>query len=159
MKQHAPVEEEIERLFRPFAEKMEKNGLTPLVIDTFRQYYALLARGETGLVSNADIEPIEEGEICDVEKLTGLKEAGQAAVEKLVVIKLNGGLGTSMGLSQAKSLLEVKNGRRFLDIIATQILTYRHKHGVRLPVVFMNSFSTEADTLEALAPYNDLPAR
>jgi UDP-N-acetylglucosamine pyrophosphorylase len=37
------------------------------------------------------------------------------------VIKLNGGLGTSMGLEKAKSLLVVKDGKTFLDLIAEQV--------------------------------------
>ena len=150
-------ENQIEGKFQPFAEKMEKNGLSPVVIDTFRHYYTLLVEGGTGLITKTDIDPVQEGEIADVEKLSGLAEAGRGALEKLVVIKLNGGLGTSMGLSRAKTLLEVRNGLSFLDIIARQILSYRRTHGIRLPVVLMNSFSTEADTLEALAPYHDLP--
>jgi hypothetical protein len=39
------------------------------------------------------------------------------------VLKLNGGLGTSMGLEKAKSLLEVKDGKTFLDLIAEQVST------------------------------------
>jgi len=151
------LETKIAKQFQPFAEKMEKSGLAPTVIDTFRHYYGLLVQGETGLITRGDIDPVREGEIADAEKLTGLTEAGRRALEKLVVIKLNGGLGTSMGLSRTKSLLEVRNGLSFLDIISRQILSYRHKQGVRLPVIFMNSFNTETDTLEALAPYDDLP--
>jgi len=143
--------------FQPFAEKMEKNGVAPMVIDTFGHYYGLLVQGETGLMTKADIDPVHEGQVADAEMLSGLTEAGRRALEKLVVIKLNGGLGTSMGLSRTKSLLEVRNGLSFLDIVSRQILSYRRKHGVRLPVVFMNSFNTETDTLEALAPYDDLP--
>ncbi|MBW2021087.1 MAG: UTP--glucose-1-phosphate uridylyltransferase [Deltaproteobacteria bacterium] len=154
--EHNQLESKIAIQFQPFAEKMEKNGLRPMVIDTFRHYYALLVKGETGLITRADIDPVHEGEIADAEKLSGLTEAGRAALEKLVVIKLNGGLGTSMGLSGAKSLLEVKDGLTFLDIIARQILTYRRKRGVKLPLVLMNSFNTEADTQEALSSYRDL---
>jgi UTP--glucose-1-phosphate uridylyltransferase len=151
------LETKIAKQFQPFAEKMGKNGLAPMVIDAFRHYYGLLVRGETGLITKGHIDAIREGEIADAEKLTGLTEAGRGALGKLVVIKLNGGLGTSMGLSRTKSLLEVRNGLSFLDIISRQILSYRRKHGARLPVVFMNSFNTETDTLEALAPYDDLP--
>ena len=157
MQSHAPSQREIDDLFQPFSAKMEKNGLAPMVIDAFRHYYGLLVQGETGMITRGDINPVREGEVADVEKLTGLTEAGRRALEKLVVIKLNGGLGTSMGLSRTKSLLEVRNGLSFLDIISRQILSYRRKHGVRLPVVFMNSFNTESDTLEAIAPYEDLP--
>ncbi len=156
MSKRNQIEAKIERQFRPFAEKMEQDGLPPVVIDTFRHYYALLVQGETGLISQADIDPVGENAIADAERLTGVEETGCAALEKLVVIKLNGGLGTSMGLSRAKSLLEVKNGLTFLDITAKQILTHREKHGVHLPIVFMNSFSTKADTLESLASYKGL---
>ena len=41
------------------------------------------------------------------------------------MLRLNGGLGTSMGLSGAKSLLEAKDGLSFLDIIARQVLALR----------------------------------
>ncbi len=146
----------VDKQFQPFAEKMEKDGLPTVVINTFRYYYALLVQGETGLITKKDIDPIRQGEFADAEKLSGLKEVGQAALEELVVIKLNGGLGTSMGLSRAKSLLEVKDGLTFLDIIARQILTHKHKLGVNFPVVFMNCFNTEADTREALSLYGEL---
>jgi UTP--glucose-1-phosphate uridylyltransferase len=149
-------EPQIAKQFQPFAEKMGENGLPPLVINTFRHYYTLLVRGETGLITRAGIDPVQEGEVADAEKLSGLTEAGRAALEKLVVIKLNGGLGTSMGLSRTKSLLEVKNHLAFLDIIARQILTHRRKRGVTLPIVLMNSFNTEADTQEVLSSYKAL---
>jgi UTP--glucose-1-phosphate uridylyltransferase len=149
-------EPQIAKQFQPFAEKMEKDGLPPLVINTFRHYYTLLVRGETGLITRAGIDPAQEGEVADAEKLSGLTEAGRAALEKLVVIKLNGGLGTSMGLSRTKSLLEVKNHLAFLDIIVRQILTHRRKRGVTLPIVLMNSFNTEADTQEVLSSYKAL---
>ncbi len=138
---------------------MSKNGLSPIVIDTFKHYFTLLVQGETGLVSRADIDPVEQGEIADARGLEGLKEAGRAVAEKSVAVKLNGGLGTSMGLSRAKSLLEVKNNLSFLDVIARQVLTYRQENGVKLPVVFMNSFNTETDTLKALGPYEDLAVK
>ena len=156
MNEHNPLETKMAKQFQPFAEKMEKNGLSPVVIDTFRHYYSLLVRGETGLITRADIDPVQEGQVADAEKLSGLTEAGRSALRKLVVIKLNGGLGTSMGLSRTKLLLEVKDGLTFLDIIARQILTHRRKRGVNLPIVLMNSFNTEADTQEALSSYRDL---
>ena len=135
---------------------MGKDGLLPVVIDTFKYYYTLLVRGEAGLISKTDIDPVRKNEIADSEGLTGFDEAGQIALKRLVVIKLNGGLGTSMGLSRAKSLLEVKRGLSFLDVIARQTIVHRKKRKVDFPVVFMNSFNTEADTQEALGPYEGL---
>jgi len=147
---------QVDKLFRPFAEKMQKSGLNPVVIDTFRHYYSLLVAGETGQISKTDIDPVSEGDIADAQGLCGLEEIGQRAAEKTVIIKLNGGLGTSMGLSKTKSLLEVRKGLSFLDITARQVLSCRQRSGGKLPVVFMNSFATEADTLKALSAYKDL---
>ena len=73
------------------------------------------------------------------------------------MIKLNGGLGTSMGMDRAKSLLCVRRGLSFLDIIARQVLHLRKEYDAPLPLIFMNSFRTSADTMAALARYEDLP--
>ena len=74
-----------------------------------------------------------------------------------VMVKLNGGLGTGMGLEKAKSLLELKDGMTFLDFIAKQVGDMRTKFGVPLAFMLMNSFATSADTLEHLSKYADLP--
>jgi UDP-N-acetylglucosamine pyrophosphorylase len=49
----------------------------------------------------------------------------QELLSATAVLKLNGGLGTSMGLEKAKSLLEVKDGKTFLDLIAEQVSSQR----------------------------------
>ena len=76
------------------------------------------------------------------------------AFAKTAFLKLNGGLGTSMGLQCAKSLLPVRRHKarqmRFLDIILGQVLTARTRLNVPLPVTFMNSFRTSDDTMKAL---------
>ena len=83
---------------------------------------------------------------------------GQArdVLGRLVVVKLNGGLGTSMGLSGPKSLLEVKPGTSFLDVLATQVLALRERHGVRLPLVLMNSIDHPDPSLDHLRRYDGL---
>jgi UTP--glucose-1-phosphate uridylyltransferase len=75
---------------------------------------------------------------------------------RLVVVKLNGGLGTSMGLSGPKSLLEVKPGVSFLDVLARQVLALRERHNARLPLVLMNSAVTRDPSLQVLRRYKDL---
>ena len=42
-------------------------------------------------------------------------------LDKLVVLKLNGGLGTSMGCTGPKSLISVRNELTFLDLTVQQI--------------------------------------
>ena len=71
-------------------------------------------------------------------------------VARTVVVKLNGGLGTSMGMTGPKSLVEVKDGLTFLDVAARQVLALRESTGARLPLVLMNSFYTREESLAAL---------
>jgi UDP-N-acetylglucosamine pyrophosphorylase len=89
------------------------------------------------------------------ESLPEPTDAG-ALLKKTVVLKLNGGLGTGMGLDKAKSLLEVTSGNTFLDLIAKQVGTMKGQFQIDLKFMLMNSFSTSKDTLEALSRYPDL---
>jgi UTP--glucose-1-phosphate uridylyltransferase len=135
-------------------EKMLAAGVHPLAIDVFAHHYRQLERGETGMIPESTIEPLEMPSLSDV---AVDDEAGARALRETAVIKLNGGLGTSMGMERAKSLLCVRRGLSFLDIIARQVIHLRKAHDARLPLIFMNSFRTSADTLAALARYDDLP--
>jgi len=108
------------------------------------------------LISREDIVPIEKDDIADMEMLGGFSKEGRLVIKETVIIKLNGGLGTSMGLSKAKSLIEAKNGLTFLDIIARQILSYREKYNVTIPLVLMNSFKTDEDSKKFLNRYPHL---
>ena len=145
---------EMEKRFKPFEERMRSVGLNDIVIETFRHYYSQLLSGGSGFISRVQIDPVDE--IPDVEKLDDYSEVGQNAIKKAVLIKLNGGLGTGMGMEKAKSLLEVKKGLSFLDIIARQVLHVRSTWSCDLPLVLMNSFSTQADSLAALDRYPEL---
>jgi UTP--glucose-1-phosphate uridylyltransferase len=128
-------------------------GVDEVAIDTFAHYYRLLEHGETGMVPESSIEPLDMPTLADAEVPD---EAAAAAIAKTVVIKLNGGLGTSMGMDRAKSLLCVRKGLSFLDIIARQVLHLREQYGVTLPLIFMNSFRTSGDSMAALARYDKL---
>lgn len=132
---------------------MAAADVEPLAIDVFAHYFRLLERGETGMIPESTIEPLDMPSIDDVEVSA---EDGAEALRGTVVIKLNGGLGTSMGMERAKSLLCVRRGLSFLDIIARQVLHLRKEHGAPLPLIFMNSFRTSADTRAVLARYDDL---
>ncbi|HYN71659.1 MAG TPA: UTP--glucose-1-phosphate uridylyltransferase, partial [Nakamurella sp.] len=135
-------------------ELMAADGIHPRAIAVFSHSYEVLASGETGLLAEPDLEPIEElPRLADLD--TDPQEA-RDALAATAVVKLNGGLGTSMGMDKAKSLLVVRPGRSFLDIIAEQILALRAEFGVQLPVVFMNSFRTSDDTLKALSVHPGL---
>lgn len=134
--------------------KMAKAGVDQIAIDVFGHYYRELAAGATGLIREDDIRPLDEPPM--LEDIDIDEETARDALSKTVIIKLNGGLGTSMGMAKAKSLLPVRDGKSFLDLIVAQVLSVREQYGVRLPLVLMNSFNTQADTLEALSKYPEL---
>ncbi|KAE8676528.1 UTP--glucose-1-phosphate uridylyltransferase [Hibiscus syriacus] len=73
-------------------------------------------------------------------------------LDKLVVLKLNGGLGTTMGCTGPKSVIEVRNGSTFLDLIVAQIQNLNTKYGCSVPLVLMNSFNTHDDTMKSQYP-------
>ena len=129
-------------------------GVDEIAVETFAHYYRLLEHGETGMIPESTIDPVRMDALADVEVSD---EDGAAAIRATAVIKLNGGLGTSMGMDRAKSLLCVRRGLSFLDIIARQVLHLRSEYDAPLPLIFMNSFRTSGDTMAALARYGDLP--
>jgi UTP--glucose-1-phosphate uridylyltransferase len=126
--------------------KMREEGSADAAIDSFAHYYRLLKEGESGMLPESEIEPLED--VTDAEELPELDDPG--LLDRAIVLKLNGGLGTSMGMTGPKSLLEVKDGQTFLDLIVRQVLDLRERYEARLPLVLMNSFATRDDTLEAL---------
>src|SRR6185503_18888304 len=112
-----------------------------------------VAAGDKGLIPEATIEPVEN--LTPLDALPA--KADPHLLKQLAVIKLNGGLGTGMGLDRAKSLLPVKGPDTFLDFIARQILALRQQQNSRQPAFYlMNSFSTQRDTLDYLRKYPEL---
>jgi len=135
-------------------EKMRARGVDDTACRAFAHYYHLAATGATGLIPEDTITPLD-----DVERLTDVdvdETRAHDALARTVIVKLNGGLGTSMGLDRAKTLLRVRDGQTFLDLIVAQVRRARARHGVRLPLLFLNSFRTQADTLTHLKRYPDL---
>jgi UTP--glucose-1-phosphate uridylyltransferase len=127
-------------------EKMREEGIADAAIDSFAHYYRLLKEGESGMLPESVIEPLED--VQDAEKLPEPDDPG--VLDRTVMIRLNGGLGTSMGMTGPKSLLEVKDGQTFLDLIARQVLVLRERFEARLPLVLMNSFASRDATLRAV---------
>lgn len=134
--------------------KMEEAGVATPAIEVFTSFYEQLTSGETGVIPEDSITPLTDPPM--LEDVQVGEEEARAALDQLVVIKLNGGLGTSMGLERAKTLLEVRDGHNFLDLIARQVLDARERHGARLPLLFMTSFRTDQDTIDYLEKYPDL---
>jgi len=144
--------------------KMTDAGVAPAAIETFTRFYHLLQAGETGLIREDDVDPLVD--IPNRADLTISDDDAAAALARTAVLKLNGGLGTSMGMDRAKSLLPVREASgaadgepellTFLDVIVGQVRAARRATGARLPLLFMNSFRTRDDSLAALERYPDL---
>src|SRR3954454_9533712 len=131
---------------------MRAAGVSEAARPAFARRFERLLGGDSGVMHGDEIEPVRElpafGDLqaeCDPDVL-----------DRTVVIKLNGGLGTSMGLSAPKSLIEVKLGMSFLEVIMRQVLALRRRHDSRLPLVLMNSFATRDATLAALDQHAEL---
>jgi UTP--glucose-1-phosphate uridylyltransferase len=140
---------DIDRKFFAFEKKMREENIPNIAIRNFKFYYNQLVEGHTGLVHASEVQPI--GSIPTVETLSEkITQIGKAALPNVVNIRLNGGLGTSMGLDTAKSLIEVRKNLTFLDIIVRQSIS------LHVPIVLMNSFATRKDSLALLNKYPDL---
>ncbi|MBU2522324.1 MAG: UTP--glucose-1-phosphate uridylyltransferase [Proteobacteria bacterium] len=133
------------RHLQSFISKMKVEGIQPIVIDTFAYYYEKVAAGEKGFIYDIDIRPVSADEIEDARDAVNYTDAGEKALKHVAMIVLNGGLGTTMGLTKPKSLIKAKNDKTFLEII----LEKAEKLNVKL--CLMNSFSTHRDTISALS--------
>src|SRR5437588_1559729 len=94
--------------FAEFETKMRQAGATDAAIRAFRHSYESLAAGHTGLLAESQIQPVTD--LPRFEDIAAQPGRDGALLSQAIVIKLNGGLGTSMGLEKAKSLLPLKDG-------------------------------------------------
>ena len=134
--------------------RMRARGVDEPAIRVFEGFYRELEKGSTGIISESDIEPLTD--VAVLGDLSTDRDAEAEALSHTAVVKLNGGLGTSMGLSGPKSVLEVRDGLTFLDVIARQVLALRESHGVQVPLLLMDSFRTRDQSLAVLGRYPDL---
>jgi UDP-N-acetylglucosamine pyrophosphorylase len=138
-----------------FREKMKTAGVSQPAINAFERAYGQLVAKETAMLPESVITPVESLPGADDLPAPDAEETA-ALLAQSAILKLNGGLGTSMGLEKAKSLLEVRPGVTFLDLIARQISHFRETSGANVRFLLMNSFSTSADTRAFLATHPEL---
>jgi UTP--glucose-1-phosphate uridylyltransferase len=115
----------------------------------FRRYLNDKAKGNT--LDWDRIAPPAEGQVVDYSELANTESVG--FLNKLAVLKLNGGLGTSMGCVGPKSVIEVRDGMSFLDLSVRQIEYLNRTYDVNVPLVLMNSFNTDDDTQNIIKKY------
>lgn len=102
------------------------------------------------------IQKLPEGAVCDYAHLpTPPTDSIRSMLDKLVVIKLNGGLGTSMGCQGPKSVIPVRNDLTFLDLTVQQIEGLNKMYDANVPLVLMNSFNTDDETQVIIRKYTN----
>ncbi|TLN19587.1 UTP--glucose-1-phosphate uridylyltransferase, partial [bacterium] len=128
-------------------------GLSAGEAEVFLRAYGRYEASERSLVRWGEISSPDPSDLVPHQKLKNEGFAERAEMGAVAWVVLNGGLGTTMKMTRAKSLLPVKDGLTFLDLLARHVLKLRKRHGAAIPLVFMNSFATNADTFEALGRY------
>lgn len=116
----------------------------------FRRYLTDKAKGTT--LEWERINPPNPKQVVAYNDIKGNEEA-TSNLSKLAVLKLNGGLGTSMGCVGPKSIIEVRDGKSFLDLSVRQIEHLNRQYDVNVPFILMNSFNTDEDTQTIIKKY------
>ncbi|RDB24844.1 putative UTP--glucose-1-phosphate uridylyltransferase [Hypsizygus marmoreus] len=123
-----------------------------------QSFSSLLARYTTGTSEQLDWAKVKSPTADHILPYEALPQPADhvALLKKLAVVKVNGGLGTSMGMQGAKSALEVIDGSTFLDLTIQQIAHLNETHHVDVPLLLMTSFGTHEDTLRIIQKYDSV---
>ena len=146
-------DEKFEQAREKFQKAMDESKLPKSEQDRFWPLLKRYISGDRGYVEWQNVEKLSVGDrrlIPYEQAIRTLKEPRVRDLSDLAVIKLNGGLGTSMGLDLPKTLLKVTQEETFLSIILGQLQEAKKRSGSAVPLVFMNSYNTDSDTKAAL---------
>lgn len=120
-------------------------GMRDMVVALCRYF-----SGDQGVIPLSGLQPL-----VDCPKLDELSShydtIGLQSLSKLACIKLNGGLGTTMGCDGPKSLIHIDPHHRFIDMILANVNQWRSRGNVPIPLVLLNSYHTMADTMAAVS--------
>ena len=116
-------------------------------LDAYWQMISQFRQGPSKIQDWHSIATPDSASLPDFSSLPSPDDSKTARqLSKLVVGKLNGGMGTSMGCAGPKSLIEVRDNKSFLDLILEQIESLNRKWGQKIPLLLMNSFYTHEET-------------
>jgi len=149
------VEEKMKTLNETAADELSR--MTDLELAGFIDLYGRYMR-EKAKKRQIDWSLIKSPGDDMLKPYTALPEPEDPAplLKKLAVLKLNGGLGTSMGCKGPKSVIEVRGETTFLDLTVQQIESLNNSYpGVEVPLLLMNSFNTDTDTAKIIQKYQN----
>lgn len=135
--------------------ELKKIHPNPKELDDFYKLYKRFIKTRHKKIVWDKINP-PNGKLIDYEKLNKCGENNHTFLNKLAVLKLNGGLGTTMGMVGPKSSLKVKGDKNFIDLIIEQLEYMNSKYGCNVPLVLMNSFNTENKTKKLTKNYDNI---
>jgi UDP-N-acetylglucosamine pyrophosphorylase len=131
---------------------MRAEKLSEAAIAAFKRSYTELLSGSSGMIAESNISAVQSLPDLDAD-IRGHHSVDPALLKQTLVLKLNGGLGTSMGLDKAKPLLKVKETDSFLDLTAKQVIAMRKHFNSDVAFTLLHSFNTSKDTLSYLQRY------
>ena len=138
--------------------KLLKDKMSSEALENFLEIYLKYKVDGSSLSSWDSVVSPEEKLLPHYDTLPLSSEENiKKAFESLVVCKLNGGLGTTMGCKGPKSSIIVRDDLSFLDIIIRQLEGLSRQWKVSIPLVLMNSFYTHQETLCELRKWKDGP--
>lgn len=149
-----------EKLAKNMSEELEElkaSHPNPEELDEFYQLYKRFIKTRNQTIKWEKIEP-PNGKLVDYSELKECSESNHDLLSKLAVLKLNGGLGTTMGMVGPKSAVKVRDGKNFIDLIVRQLQFLNKKYNCNVPLVLMNSFNTEARTKKLTKHYDNIKA-
>jgi UTP--glucose-1-phosphate uridylyltransferase len=120
-----------------------------------RRDAAAIAAGTLGpksAVIEDEITPVEDVVTIDPETMRMEREVGETALQcgRVAVVVLNGGMATRFG-GVVKGAVPVFEDRSFLALKAEDSIRAGAAFGRGVPFILMNSFATEAATMQHLA--------
>lgn len=131
-----------------------------LEMEGFRELFAQFKSQKGKTIEWPKINPPPESLVVPMKSLPSYNASETAILsKKLCVLKLNGGLGTTMGCTGPKSVIEVHSELSFLDLTVSQIEHLNNQHNANVPLILMNSFNTHEETLKVVKKYQDIKAQ
>ncbi|XP_059095625.1 UTP--glucose-1-phosphate uridylyltransferase-like isoform X2 [Tigriopus californicus] len=154
------LNKELEKLQRTAQLPKAQADLVDKEFDGFRDLFGKFLTAEHQSVKWDKIEKLPADAIRAYDDLPQpSKSEIQGMLQKLVVVKLNGGLGTSMGCKGPKSVIPVRNDLTFLDLTVQQIENLNKTYDADVPLVLMNSFNTDEETHKIIQKYSGFRVR
>lgn len=127
----------------------------------FQRLFHRFLAADSGSIEWERIDKLPEDAILPYDHLPkpSSEDELKSMLDKLVVVKLNGGLGTSMGCKGPKSVIPVRSELTFLDLTVQQIEHLNKRYDVDVPLVLMNSFNTDEETHKIIRKYSNFRVR